>query len=59
MRLSLAVATVTRLGLEGGVVGLLEDHVLHERLDNDVLLHDLVLLVLRLATRLELTLMRK
>ena len=46
MRLSLASAGLG-LGLERGVVGLLEDHVLDERLGNDVLLLDLaVLLVL-------------
>ena len=50
MRLAVASATGGGfLGLEGSVVGLFEDHVLDERLDDDVLLDDLTLLVLGLA----------
>ena len=51
MRLSVATFTGGGfgLGLEGGVVGLLEDDILDEGLGDDVLLHDLALLVHRLA----------
>ena len=49
-RKGLAVASATTiagfgLGLHRGVVGLLERHVLHQRLGDDELLHDLALLV--------------
>ena len=49
VRLSVTAAVAgLGLGLEGGIVGLLEDHILHQRLDDHVLLLDLPVL-LRLA----------
>ena len=43
------VISAVALGLQARIVGLLEDHVLHQRLGHDVLLDDLVLLVLGLS----------
>ena len=58
MRSALATATGAGigLGLEGGIVGFLEYDILDERLDDDVLLNDLVVLVFGLTDDHTLTL---